>query len=261
MSVAKKSHKVITLQGTRKKGKQKRKDQKILSIALLIALLIGVYLGFRPNAYEVSINGKVIGAVKEKAIIEKAKETVEAQLKTKYHAEISFEEEPVLRRYRAKKNDYVNPNYLVTAMRENLNVLIGFKEVVVEGKSIGILPSSEALEELKEELKVKYYGKKEVEVEFAKKVELKDIFAKETSLTKMDKLVEKCLVTTPKTVSYEVQKGDSLWSIASSLGISIEALLAENEGLQENTVLQLGQTFKAKVHEPLLPLKVVSQKE
>ncbi len=261
MPVAKKNQKVIPLNGTRKKGKQKRKDHRIIWIALCFAATIGIFLGLRPNAYEVSINGKVIGAVKNKEIIEEAKQTVEAQLKTKYNAEISFEEEPILRKYRAKKNDYVNPSYLVTSMRENLNVLICFKEVLVEGKSIGIIASNKELEELKAQLKTAYYGNKEVEVEFAKKVELRDIFAKETSLIKMERLVEKCLVTTPKEVTYVVQSGDSLWSIASQLGISLESFIAENEGLTENSILQVGQEFKAKVHEPLLPLKVISQKE
>lgn len=249
--------KVIKLSETKKKGKQVRKDNRMIAIAILIAVVIGLLLGFKPNAYEVTIGGKAIGAIKDKKIVAQAKESVIAQLKSSYGTEVKFEEEPILRRYRAKKSDYISASYLVTYMRQNMAVVISFREVQVEGVPIGVVPLDKDVEELKQKLKEAYYGKKDVEVAFGKKVEAIPVFEKEANLIKIDKLVEKCLVTTPKEVSYEVKSGDTLWGISTGLGVSLEALKAENPGLEDNSVLKIGQVFKAKVHEPLLPLTII----
>ncbi len=230
---------------------------KLIVVAILAAIGIGIFLGLRPNAYQVTIKGKVVGAIKDKAILEEAKATVISQLKSLYQADVKFEEDAVLMRYRAKKRDYIDPSYLVTYMRKNMDVLIAFKEIYVEGKSIGIVASDNEVEELKALLKVKYYGNKEVKVDFGKKVEVKEVFAKEDQLINKDLLVEKCIVTTAKSVEYEVKSGDTLWGIANKFGVSTENIIKETPELSEKQVLKIGNIVKARVNEPLLPLIII----
>ncbi len=250
--------KVITLKpGTRRKGKSLKVNNAMIAMAILAAVVIGLFLGFRPNAYQVMIQGKSIGAIKEKKILDAAKQTVNAQLQSLYGSEIKFEEEVELKRYRAKKRDYIDPSYLVTYMRKNMNVLIAFKEIVVEGKAIGIVASDEEVQQLKEALKKEYFGNKEVEVEFGKKVETKQVFAKESDLISKSLLIEKCTTTTPKIVEHEVKSGDTLWGIANKLGVSTENIITENPHLGEKTILKIGEIIKAKVNEPLLPLIIM----
>ena len=250
------SKKVIKLSHTRKRSKKLKIDQKILGLALLVAACIGVFLGLRPNAYQIIINGKEVGAIKDKQIIDEAKETVIAQLKGIYQANIKFEEDVTLKKYRAKKRDYIDPSYLVTYMRDNMNVLISFYQIEVEGKAIGIVASSKDLEELKERLKQEYYGDTESKVDFAKKVELKPIFAKESELTKMDLLVERCTATSSKIVEYKVEPGDSLSGIADRLKTSTEEITNKQGEPLNDSVVRIGETLKAKVYEPLLPLAI-----
>ena len=256
MKQNKSSQKVIKLKGAGRKGKTARLDNKIIGIALAAAVAIGGFLGFRPNAYQIIIAEKVVGAVKDEKIVEAAKDTVKAQLESTYKAEIKFEDEIELRKYHAKKRDYIDPTYLVTYIRKNMNVLIEFKEIYVEGKPVGIVASDEEVEVLKAALKKEYYGNKEVEVDFGKKVEIKPVFAKESDLINMETLVEKCAVTTPKIVEYEVKAGDSLWGIADQLGVSIENIKKENPGFTDTTVLRIGDILKAKINEPMLSLVV-----
>ncbi|MDF2614097.1 MAG: LysM peptidoglycan-binding protein [Clostridia bacterium] len=248
--------KVIALQQRRKRHRGLKIDHKVMVIAVCIAIGIGVFLGLRPNAYEVIINDKSVGAIKDEMILESAKQTVMAQLKDIYHAEIKFEEEAKLKKYRAKKRDYIDPSYLVTYMRKNMNVLISFREIYVEGKPIGIVESDAAVEELKIILKKEYYGDKDVEVDFGKKVEVKEVFAKESDLINKETLIEKCTATTPKIVQYEVKSGDTLSGIADKFNISIENIRKENAGFTENVVLKIGEVINARINEPLLPLVV-----
>lgn len=260
-SVARSSgKKVIKLNNARRRRSLNLKpDRKIMVIAIVIATILGIWLAFRPNAYEISINGEVIGAIKDIKVIEAAKETVIAQLRTEYQSDVKFEDDLELRRYRAKKRDYIDPTYLISSMRSNMQILVGFKEIYVEDEPIGIVTSEAELETLKTELKKKYYGDKAVKVEFGKKVELKDIFAKEADLISMEKLVQKCTVTTPKSISYEVQSGDTLSGIANKYNTTIDSIISANPEFTDKVVLRIGQAIKVNVNEPLLPLKIVKE--
>lgn len=235
-------------------------DRRYMIIAIIVASVIGLFLAFKPNAYKISMNGEFIGAIKDKRVIEGAKDTVITQLKSLYGTEVKFEEDLEVERYRAKKKDYIDQSYLISCMRSKMDILIGFKEVFVEGESVGIVASQADVETLKDELKKKYYGDKEIEVEFGKQVEVKDIFAKEEDLISMDKLVQKCATTTPKSITYTVQAGDTLSGIASKYNTTIESIISANKGFSSQTVLQLGQVINANINEALLPLNIIESK-
>lgn len=232
-------------------------DKRVMTIAISIAVVIGLLLTFMPNAYKISMNGEFIGAIKDKKVIEGAKETVISQLKSLYGTDVKFEQDLEIERYRAKKKDYIDQSYLISCMRKKMGILIGFKELFVDGESVGIITSDADVETLKNELKKKYYGDKEIEVAFGKTVETKDIFAKEEDLISMDKLVQKCATTTPKSITYTVQAGDTLSGIASKYNTTIESIISANQGFTNQTVLQLGQTINANINEALLPLEIV----
>lgn len=251
--------KVIKISDRRKKGRSVRVDNHMIRIAIAIGIGIGVLLTFMPNAYQISIDGTVVGAIKDKKVIENAKDTVEAQLKSEYGTNIQFEDELVLKRYKANKKDYIQPEYLVTYMRNSMGILVEFKEILVDGKSVGIVATDEDVEELKAALKERYYGDKDVEVEFDKDVKVVNKFAKESELTNMDRLVEICSATTPKSVTYSVKAGDTLYGIALSLGITVDNLKSANPELNDKTVLSIGDELKANIYEPLLPLRIVEK--
>lgn len=259
MAIRKKNN-VIKLK-TARRGIVIDSENKIIVIAVIVAAIVGLLLAFMPNAYRISINGEFIGAIKDKKIIERAKDTVITQLKEQYGTEVQFEDELEVKWYKAKKKDYIDQTYLISCMRNNMEILIGFKEIFVEDQSVGIVSSDKEVEELKEQLKKKYYGDKAVEVEFGKKVEVKDVFAKEDDLISMDKLVQKCTTTTPKSITYTVQAGDTLSGIASKYNTSIDGIISANQGFTNQTVLQLGQVINANINEPLLPLTIIEKAE
>lgn len=234
-------------------------ENRTMLIAIIVAVMIGIILAFMPNAYRITMNGEFIGAIKDKKVIEGAKDTVITQLKNIYGTDVKFEEELQIEKYRAKKKDYIDQNYLISCMRNKMDILIGFKEIFVEGQSIGIVASNEEVETLKQELKKKYYGNTDAQVEFGKDVEIKDVFAKEGDLIAMDKLVQKCTTTTPKSITYTVQAGDTLSGIASKYNTTVDSIISANasDGFTSKTVLQLGQSIKANINEPFLPLTII----
>ncbi len=251
------SKKVIKISDRRKRGRTVRLDNHMIRVAVAVGVVVGILLTFMPNAYQISIDGNVVGAIKDKKVIEHAKETVKAQLKSEYGTNIKFEDDLILKRYKANKKDYIQPEYLVSYMRNTMDILIEFKEILVDGKSVGIVATDKDVEALKKALKQKYYGNKDVEVAFDKDVKIVDTFAKESDLISIDRLVEICSVTTPKTVTYSVKAGDTLYGIALSLGITVDNLKSANPQLNDKAVLSIGDELKANIYEPLLPLKII----
>ena len=255
-------NKVIKLNQARRKYKLNfQLDKKIMVIAIMVAAILGAWLAFRPNAYQISINGEVVGAIKDMKVIEAAKETVIAQLRTQYKSDVKFDDGLELKKYRAKKRDYIDPTYLVARMRSDMQILVAFKELYVDKEPVGIIASEDELVTLKDELKKKYYGTKDVKVEFGKEVEVKEVFAKENELISIDKLVQKCAITTPKSIEYEIQSGDTLSGIANKYSTSIDSIIAANPEFTDKVVLRIGQIIKVNTNEPLLPLQVINDSE
>ena len=255
-------NKIIKFNQARRKYKLSfQLDKKIMVITIIVAAILGAWLAFRPNAYQISINGEVVGAIKDMKVIEAAKETVIAQLRTQYKSDVKFDDGLELKKYRAKKRDYIDPTYLIARMRNDMQILVAFKELYVDKESVGIIASEDELVVLKDELKKKYYGTKDVQVEFGKEVEVKEVFAKESDLISIDKLVQKCTVTTPKTIEYEIQSGDTLSGIASKYNTSMDSIIADNPEFTDKVVLRIGQIIKVNTNEPLLPLQVINDSE
>ncbi len=255
------SKKVIKISDRRRKGHTVRVDNHMIRIAVAVGIVIGILLTFMPNAYQITIDGTVVGAIKDKKVIEHAKETVEAQLKSEYGTNIQFEDDLVLKRYKANKKDYIQPEYLVSYMRNSMGILIEFKEILVDGESVGIVATDKEVEALKAALKEKYYGDSDVEVEFGKDVKIVNTFAKESDLTSIERLVEICSATTPKSVTYTVKSGDTLYGIALSLGITVDNLKSANPQMNDKTVLSIGDELNANIYEPLLPLRIVEKQK
>lgn len=244
---------------TARKGLVITDENRSLFLAGIIAMIVVIFLLTRPNAYSITMQGEIIGAMKDKKVIEGAKQTVITQLKEQYGTEVKFEEELQIKKYRAKKEDYINETYLISCMREKMNILIQFKQIEVDGVPVGIVASEKEVEELKEKLKKKYYGDREVEVTFGKDVAVTNVFAKEEDLMPMSKLVQKCATTTPRAITYTVQPGDTFSGIAGKYHTTVDSIIRANKGFTEQTVLRVGDVINANINEPLLPLEPVKK--
>ncbi len=232
-------------------------NKLILGALILIGTLIGLFLALLPNTYMISVEDKEIGTIKDMQVIEQAKEILIHNLKEDYKSNVKLAEDIELKKVRGNKRDEITPEYLITYLRKNANILIEFKELKVDGTRIAILKDESELGALKELLKNEYYQDADVQVDFAKEVTLTSIFAKESMLTKMEELVIKCMETTPKVIEYEVKSGDTLSGIAYNWRTNIASILKENQGMTEQTPLKIGMKLKVRVDEPLLGVKVI----
>lgn len=251
--------KTVYLNNTR--GRRHRDKKKIFLGVVGLSIVIGAGVAFMPNAYEIKIEDEVVGIVGKKEYIEAALDTVEAQLEQRYSTQVQMEEIDTIKKVRAAKKEMMDPNKLATALREKLGVTLEFQELVIDDEVVGIIESKEMLENLKTELKKRYFDDADVRAEFANEVRLKPVFTTEDQLINLDDLVALCSKREKKLVTYEVQPGDSLWLIANKMGVSTAAIVSVNEGMSETPTLQIGQQLKVEVRVPKLGLNLISLPE
>lgn len=256
-----KKTKTIYLKDAKKKTKRAKKARMTITTLVVISAFIGLFLALLPNAYEVSIDGKVVGVVDKKEFVQRAEDTVKTQLETQYKTKVELRSEATLKKVRARKKNFITANYLTSYMRANMDFMVEFYEFRVDGEKIGIVESKAILDELLIELKKEYFKDETKPAEFANEVTLEPVFAKEKDVMKLETLVEKCTDTSKKKVEYEVVQGDTLSGIASKLGITLSKLIKYNTGITETTPLKIGMKLQAEVDVPVLALKEIKPVE
>lgn len=251
-----KKSKTIYLSGT-KRRRTKKSPKAILAGLIGVSILAGTVFALLPNAYQVSVEGEVIGYVDKKEYIDTAMDTAKQQLENKYQTDVKMEGLDEVKKVRAKKKDIIDPNKLPTYLRENMDVTLKFQKLFVDGKEIAIIESQETLAVLKDELKEAYFDDKNVKAEFTNKVKLEEVYTTEDELVDMETLVDLCKKRQRKEVTYTVSGGDTLWDIATKLNIDVQSLIDANEGITTN--LKIGQELKANVRIPVLGLELVKE--
>ena len=248
--------KTIYLNNSRRR-RSRTNPKTILMGIIAVGVLGGTAFAFLPNAYQVSIDGEVIGYVDKKEYINTALQTVEKQLENKYNTEIEMGELDELKKVHVSKKDMIDPNQLPSYLRENMDVKLKFQKLFVDGKEIAVIESKETLEELKQALKDVYFDDTTVKAEFKNEVKLEEVYTTEDELVDMETLVDLCKKRQRKEVTYTVASGDTLSGIASKLGIDVQSLMDANEGVTAN--LQIGQELKATVRVPVLGLERIEE--
>ncbi|GED57235.1 M23 family metallopeptidase [Brevibacillus formosus] len=261
---------------------QSHKKQS-LSIAAGLVLTIAAgasaqyyYTSNVNSVYHVSVNGKEIGVVNDPNVIhnwtatkleeEKAKTGLNLQL-ADY---ITFEEE---REFKASFNN----DAAVQALASVADIKVQGVKLMIDGKVVGYLPDQQSADQVLAEVKQKYSGvpattgKKAVvaaastvpvkpnpvkEVAFKENVEMQNETVDASQILSADKLEELLVKGTFKDMKHTVVEGDCIGCIAKKYGITSKDIYANNPGVTENTVLQLGQEINVTAVRPLVTVQV-----
>lgn len=94
---------------------------------------------------------------------------------------------------------------------------------------------------------------------FGEKVEIAEAYISKDLITSAEEAADQITKESEKNKIYEVASGDSLSTIASKNGLTVDTILRLNSGLSENTVLQIGDEVIITVPEPELTVVTVEQ--
>jgi murein DD-endopeptidase MepM/ murein hydrolase activator NlpD len=265
--------------------------KQTLSIAagLLLTTTIGVsaysyYTSSVISIYHVFVNGQEIGVVNSPDVVNNWIKAKLAEEKDKHGLNLTLSNYITFTEEKVYKGTYDN-----AAAIEKLSDLAGIKveavKLVVDGKVIGYAADRRSAEEALAKVKEKFSGipavrgkqamvaaasmppampEKVKEVTFKEDVKLESDSVAAAQVLPVDKLEELLSRGTLKTVTHTVVQGDCIGCIAQKYGITSKDIYANNPGITEDTVLQLGQKINVTAVRPLVTVQVkeeVSQKE
>jgi murein DD-endopeptidase MepM/ murein hydrolase activator NlpD len=153
-------------------------------------------------------------------------------------------------------------------------------EIRVEGKLIGIVKDKETAESILEQIQGKYIPQKQVkgqvailslddeqsdpgksqleEVMFMEQVDVAIIDTHPNSIVEPEEILKKLETGDTKPTKYIVEKGDCINCIAKKFEISVETIY-ENNNLNEDSTLQIGDELDLTVLKPTLSVKTVER--
>lgn len=225
-------------------------------MAVVLAGAIGYYSLTKPNAYAVMVDGQQVAYVTEEsdalAVIDELLEANQIHGPVRYLEEVTFQ--PV----RAKKEELSEGLALKETLAERLNFVSEATAIVIDGKEVGIVPDLATAESLIARIKEKYLPAEKQgmileTVAFEEEIKFRPIETPPDSFSDVDALLELLYHGTEKMEIYQVQEGDSLWTIARKNGMTVEELKEANPQLTSE-LLSIGQELKLVKAEPLLHL-------
>lgn len=235
---------------------------------IIIILLVIIFALTHKNAQQVYVGDKLIGVVNEKNITgEQLKADAVAKLSTEKGVSIQVNEDVTLKAVHASKKDISNVDYMLTQICDNFTYQVGAAAIKVDGVRIGIAENEEAAQEILDAVKNQVTDKIKAsnpdadiefsQVEFVQQVDIEESFVTNNEIETNETIVSKLTATTNEQREHTVEAGDTLSSIAGNADMTLAELYQANPGLDENSVLQIGQVIQLTVPVPVLSVRTV----
>ncbi|ONI48034.1 hypothetical protein AN644_02900 [Candidatus Epulonipiscium fishelsonii] len=247
--------KTIYLKERQSRRKQQKRRKIIMAIVGVIGILIFTMIMMWPNYYEVIINDKSVGAIKNKEYVDDSLNVVKAQLEAQYKTSVKLENENSIgvKKTLFPFNGIINTEYLTSYMRNNINFLLEFYEIRVDGKKIGVIQSTEYKDILLKELNARFYNNGATN--FKNNIELIPVFVKKEDLMSLESLIEIATKTSKVPSEYIVEPSDTLGGIANKLKITLQDLLRYNPTLNPESTIAVGDRLKVEIDVPFIELQ------
>ncbi|OON93572.1 MAG: hypothetical protein ATN32_08855 [Candidatus Epulonipiscium fishelsonii] len=247
--------KTIYLKERQSRRKQQQRQRMIIVIVGIIGVLIIGMSVLWPNYYEVVINGQDIGTIENKEYVEDSLNFVKTQLELQYKTSVKLSDEDNIE---VKKtlfplSDRINTEYLISYIRNNMDFLLEFYEIRVDGENIGIVQSKDYKELLLDELNKEFYNNSATD--FKNNIEFIPVFARREDLMSIENLIKIATKTSKVPMEYIVEPADTLGGIANKLKISLQELLNYNPHLTPESTITVGEKLKVEVDMPFIKLR------
>ncbi len=227
----------------------------LVSAALGTALTITTLYS---TSYAVVVDGQQVGVVADQNVVDQAIRTVEAQgtqllgYDFQVQGEVDYQFALTLKSELSQERDI--RNYFYGQLNEVSGQLRAY-EVVVDGRSMGVVKDQRALNQMLEGMKDQYTTENTVQAEFVEQLDLNSVYAVDDLMTtaEMQQALE---ANATGETTYTVQKGDTFNAIAYANDMSVSDLKALNPGLDINR-LMVGDVLNVKQLIPTLSVRTL----
>lgn len=232
-----------------------------LLLAIVIICLIG-YVAVHKKALAVVVNDEVVGYIKDTNTTEQElNNLVLAKLKQEVGNNIEINDSITLKPVGSffKKTD--NSEQVVAKVCQIVSYNQEATIILVEGKEFCIVTSVDAAREALQTVLDKYQCPEgTAQPEFAIQINTSSTFVDNSQVSSIEEAVKLLSATQTVEKTYTVVAGDTFANIARRAGMTEAELLTANPDITEETKtsLQIGQTLKTIVTEPILPIRTYS---
>ena len=228
-----------------------------VSAALGLALTLSTLY---TSSYAVTVDGEQVGVVADRSVVDSAIQTVERQgssmLGRRYEVDSAIDYSFAL----TLKTDITSQEdieqYFYGQLDEASEYLRKY-EVVVDGRSMGVVKDEAALNTMLDELKSAYTNENTVSAEFVEYVEVNPVYYSGSMFT-IEEMRAALESNTTGETTYTIKKGDTFNAIAHANDMSVSDLKALNPGVNINK-LSIGQVLNVKELIPFLSVKTVEE--
>ncbi|MGI5962312.1 MAG: peptidoglycan DD-metalloendopeptidase family protein [Lawsonibacter sp.] len=226
-----------------------------VSAALGVALTLTTLY---TTSYAVTVDGDEVGVVADQAVVEQAIQKVEAAgsslLGYDYQVKgnVDYQFALTLKSDITQATDIENYFY---GQLDEVSVHLRQCEVLVNGKSVGVVKDEDALNEMLQQFKDQYVNENTVSADFVEEVEVEYVYAAENLLTTEEMQAALQANSTGET-TYTVVKGDTFNAIAYANDMSVSDLKALNPDVDINR-LMIGDVLNVKELIPVLSVQTL----
>ncbi|MHB1127256.1 MAG: peptidoglycan DD-metalloendopeptidase family protein [Bacillota bacterium] len=232
----------------------------LLTVLLVLSLVIDPNL----KAYAVMVDGHQIAVVKDAGVYQQTLEGLIQQGTTNGLQAVNYRENISLQPVKAKEEDLVPPGELGLLLAEKLHLSYTAVAIEINGVPKVVVGDRSDAEQVLEKLKEVYLPTgpttKVLETKFEEEIAFRPVEVSADAVVSIDKAVEKLQVGEIQMKTYNVQEGDSLWTIARKNDMWVEDLQKANPQLTSEK-LSIDQQINLVKAEPIVHLVAQVEKK
>lgn len=239
--------------------KPNKKQLTYIGIAgvLLLFLSVTFYKYYTSlTAYEIKMEGRVLGIVREKENFTSIMEEVKEEIEEVYKQELVLPEDIEFIKVRAKDEKLTALETLEKNMKMQLDVKVKSVAIIVNGEQVALVRDENTAQEILDTLKTMYLEEdsEDQEVKFGETVEIGEVVTDVGVIREKEDALDYILKGTDEERVHKVAKGESMWTIAHKYGLSVDDVIKANPDINPKT-LQIGQEISLVVPKPYISVQ------
>lgn len=221
--------------------------------AVLLVSVIGYTKNYSPIAYEIKMDGKVLGIVRTEDEFKEAVDAIKKEIKTLYGHEFVMPEDVEILEVKAKDDELTKTQDIIYNIKKQMDMKVKAYALVVDGEEIGCVKDKAIAKSILEEIKLSYVDEDTdyEAIDFKEKVNIEEVARGIEEIKDEEEILNFLIKGTDEEAIHVVEAGENTWTIAKSYGIPMEDIHAANPGLVPER-LQIGQEISLIVPKPYL---------
>ncbi len=240
-----------------------RKKAILIAASCCIAVCVLTFAAvYNRSVYAIRVDGKFIGNVKSRQTVEKIQEDLKEAYEDVNGADVEFIQKIEATEVRAWGKEVDTEEQLIAKLNKALSIRVKSIGICVNGQEVAAVKDKETANAVLAGVKEYYVNMQQgelIKVEVAESIKLVEKFSNPEDIMCLEEAKNLILKGTPEIRTYEVKQGDTLWSIAKKLKISLEDLIQANKQLKSENKLAVGDKINLTAIRPLLNFTIVKK--